>query len=168
MKKLVLTFIFSSLICISFSQNFVIENIIGKGNYFKGYLMSTTSTKEEDWTIKNLSVVNNGDSCKVSYKIYYVEESLYKEIPNDTTWLNFDGNFAKLTKKDNSGYTLKHIEYDQIFYDISVNEYVYSYDHYFSIMIHYQVISSSLISRGYTVHIKLTPDEFEKCQIINK
>lgn len=170
MKKILFVLaIVMMFISVSFSQNFTIENVTGKGQYFKGYLTNITKTKEENWTVKNLSVTNNGDSCKVSYQVYYVRESPYEEIPNDTTWLSFNGNFAKFTKKDGSGYSLKCVEYSQIYYTIGVSEHKFISEkfpernsHYFSIMIHHNIITSDLISRGYSVCITLNPEEFEK------
>ena len=162
-KKIFLALVFAFFANISYSQNFTIENVVGRGNYFKGYI-TKTSTEETRWTVKMLNVAENGDSYNVSYQVYHVDESPYEEIPNDTTQHTFSGEFKKLTNKDGSGYTLKHSEYDgQLNYSIIISKSKYFDD--YTIMIHYQLISSDLVSRGYCVSFRLTAEEFERLQV---
>jgi len=154
MKEYLFTLIFAVLSSAAYSQSFTIENVVGRGQYFK----YETETQYEKWTVKYLNVTKDSDSYKVSCQLYNVNESFYDEIPNDTTVYTFIGDFTKSTRKDGTGYTLKHSEEDGYAnYTVSVCK-SGCFDE-ITIMIHYQVLTS-----GYVVFIDMTTEEFQKCQ----
>lgn len=142
------------------SQNINLSNIGAKGSFFSSF---NYSTKTFDWTIDNLSINESDNNYFISFDVFYVTESDYIEIPNDTTRYTFTGEFTKLTKKDGSGITYRCSVNEVTWYNVIISEqelicekYPERSYHTIDITIIYQVVT-----KGYSVYFSIDYNDWQ-------
>lgn len=149
MKRIITMLAIMVMALTGMSQTIQISNMKAKESSFKRL--------DTNWTIQNLMITPDGDYYHVEWTVFKVRESIYNEIPNDTTFYSVSGNFKKLTKKDGSGYAFE-LNKDYVMYHLFISEHKIESEKYPERNEHYYIIS--LNASTYSLYITLTVEEY--------